>query len=284
MSPCDWTCAKRGRSDSVFAAGAADRRPSATACPRQRCLTDEALDDRRSGRSRAGGARIEQAATLARCVARICPDSAVIDERTAWHVHGVQHRLRRGVGRDPRPRAPPAGRADLAGTSAGLRRVVDGLDVGHHCPGRVSTAQAAHACRGDNAPQRLDGTRGARPRRRRSPLRVGQAGCPNVAGRSGEAAPDVYWLIAVAGLDAPVRPRGARVETQEHGGTSTWFARQIRASHPVRLRSRMPGIMLVAEVKSALRVHRDFGGRGSVVHRITLSERRLRRIGHVYSI
>ena len=92
---------------------------------------------------------------------------AVNDEATTRHLHGIQRWLRCRVGRHPPPRAASVGFSELEHASARVQRMVDGMDVGHDRANRLSTAQTAHACPREAAPQHLDRARRARPRRHR---------------------------------------------------------------------------------------------------------------------
>ncbi len=85
------------------------------------------------------------------------------NEAATRHLHGVQHRLRLRLGRDPRPCAAPAGSSDPEHASNRVRRVVDGMDVGHDRPDRLSTATTANARGREEAPDRVERTGRTRP-------------------------------------------------------------------------------------------------------------------------
>ena len=107
---------------------------------------------------RAGQANSRSVITIRVCHGERCARSCALigapdardrpnntNENATEYVYGVQSRLRRRVGSDPRCRAASARRRGPGHASAGVRRVVDGLDVGHHRAGWVSAAEGAHA-------------------------------------------------------------------------------------------------------------------------------------------
>lgn len=104
------------------------------------------------------------------------------NEAAAQHRHGVQHRLRRRLGRDPPPRAAPTGSSDPKHASNRLRRGVDGMDVGHHRTDQLSTAKAANARGREEAPDRVDRGDLARPHQHHPPARRRQATAEKRAG------------------------------------------------------------------------------------------------------
>jgi hypothetical protein len=93
----------------------------------------------------------------------------------AEYVYGVQHVLRRRVGRHPRRRAAPARPWDSEHAPAGGDRVVERMDVGHHRARQLPPPKKLKPEVRETARNRIDRTHRGRPHQRHPPAGYGQA-------------------------------------------------------------------------------------------------------------